>query len=108
MKIPKNFNGFNIDWVLLLKFMLLVAGNEREVLDVAVKIGEWEFVGDAAFLVEQRQVALFFRLQIMQGNPREIGDNDVTRDFVAAGRVVGQIADVLKGLRLGLAQVFAE
>ena len=63
---------------------------------------------DAALFVEQRQVALFLRLQVVQGNPREIGNDDVAGDFVAAGRVAGQIADVLESLGFGLAQVFAE
>ncbi len=48
VKIAHDFDGLDVDGVLLLKFMLLVAGNEREVLDVTMKIGEREFTGDAA------------------------------------------------------------
>jgi hypothetical protein len=88
--------------------VLLVAGDEGEVMDVFVKIGERKFNGRAAPFVKERQVALFLRLQVVQGNPREIGDNDVARNFITAGWVIGQIADVLKGLSLGLAKVFAE
>jgi hypothetical protein len=90
VKIAHDFDGLDVDRVLLLKFVLLVTGNEGEVLDVTMKLGEREFVGDAAFFVEQRQVALFLRLQVVQGNPRKVGNDDVAGDFVAAGRVIAR------------------
>ena len=52
MKIPHDLDGFDVDRVLFLKRVLLVAGDEGEVLDVAVKIGERKFVRDAALLIE--------------------------------------------------------
>lgn len=88
--------------------MLLVAGNEGEVLDVFVKFRERKGVRGAALLVEQRQVALFLRLQIVNGDARKVGDDDVARDFVAAAGIGGEFAEVLKRLRLSLAQIFAE
>jgi hypothetical protein len=108
VKFAHDFDGFEVDRILFLKRVLLVAGNEREMLDVTVKISERKFVGDSALFVEQRQVALFLRLQVVQRNPRKVGNDDIAGDFVAAGRVIGQIADLLKSLGLGLAQVFTE
>ena len=72
VKLAEKFSGFDVDRVLLLVGMLFVAGNESEVLHVPVKLGEREFVGDPALFVEQRQVALFLRLQIVQRDAREI------------------------------------
>jgi len=75
---------------------------------VAVKFGQGEFVGEAAFLVEERQVALFFPVRGRAGAIRaKIGDDDVTRDFVPAVRVADEIADISECLGLRLAEVFA-
>ena len=58
VKVAHDLDGLDVDRVLLLECVLLVAGNEGELMDVTVKFGEREFVRDAALLVEQRQVAL--------------------------------------------------
>ena len=44
----------------------------------------------------------------MQGNPREIGNDDVARDFVAPVVSLAKLADVVERLRFGFAEVFAE
>jgi hypothetical protein len=81
VKFAENFSGFDVDRVFFLVGMLLVAGNEGESVDVFVKIGERKFNGCAAPFVEERQVALFLRLKVVQRDAREIGDDDVARDF---------------------------
>ncbi|MFZ0828473.1 MAG: hypothetical protein WAO02_13720 [Verrucomicrobiia bacterium] len=107
MKIAENFGGFDVDRVFFLVGMLLVAGNEGEGVDVPVKIGQRKFNGRAAPFVKERQVALFLRLQVMQGDAREIGDDDVARDFRVPA-FVGEVLDVIECLRLRLAKVFAK
>ena len=86
--------------------VLLVAGNEGEGVDVSVKIGERKFKGCAAPFVEERQVALFLRFQVVQCNTREIGDDEVARDFGVTA-FIGKVMDVIKRLRFGFAEVFA-
>ncbi len=107
VKFPENFCGLDIDRVFFLVSMLLVAGNEREGVDVAMKICERKFNGRPAPFVEERQVALFLRLKVVQRDAREIGNDDVARDFGVAA-FVGQVLDVAKCLRLRFAQVFAK
>ena len=65
-----------------------------------------EFDRCDAKAIEQGQVSLLVRLQVMECDPGEIGDDDVTRDLVLAARA-DEIADVTERLRLGLAQVSA-
>ena len=80
MELAENFDGFNVDRVLLVKFVLLVAGNESEVVNVPVEIGERKFNRGNAATFEQRQVDVFFRFQIVQRDAREIGNDDVARN----------------------------
>ena len=107
VKLAENFSGFDIDRVLVFIGMLLVAGNESEGVDVFVKISEREFNGRATTFVEERQVALLLRFKVMQRDPREIGDNDVARDFGVAA-FVSEVLEIIKCLRLRLAEVFAK
>ena len=76
-------------------------------MDVFVKIGQREFDGRHAPVVEERQVALVFRLQIVQGDAGEVGDDDVAGNFICAA-FAREVLDVAERLRLGLAEVFAE
>src|SRR5205809_1719417 len=65
VQIAHDLDGLDIDRVFLLKCVLLVTRNEREMLNVAMKLGERKLVGDAAPLVEERQVALLLWLEIV-------------------------------------------
>jgi hypothetical protein len=107
VKVAENFGGFDVDRVFFLIGVLLVAGNEGEGVDVFVKIGEWKFNGRAAPFVEERQVALFLRLKVVQRYTRKIGDDDVARDF-GVPAFVGEILDVIECLCLRFAEVFAK
>jgi hypothetical protein len=69
VKCTKDFGGLNVDWILFLKAVLLVAGNEGEGMDVLVKLRERELHGRNVNAVEKRQAALVFRFQIAM--PRE-------------------------------------
>ena len=85
VQFAENFGGFDVDRVFFLERVLLVARNEREGVDVFVKIGERKFHHRAAPLVEQRQVALLLRLQVVQRDARKIRDDDVAGHFRAGG-----------------------
>lgn len=107
VKFAENFSGFDVDRVLLFVGVLLVAGDEGEVVDVAVKIGERKFNGRAAPFVEERQVALFLRLKVVQRYAREIGDDDVARDFGVAP-FMGEVLNVFERLGFCFAEVLPE
>src|ERR1017187_6349004 len=107
VKLAENFGGFDVDRVFFLVGVLLVAGNEGEVVNMAVKIRERKFNGRAAPFVEERQVALFLRFKVVQRDAREIGDDDVARDFGVTA-FVGKVLDVIECLRFRLAEVFAK
>ena len=70
-------------------------------------IGERKFNGRAASFVEERQVALFLRLKVVQRNARKIGDSDVAWDFGVTA-FVGEVLDVIDRLRFRFAEVFAK
>ena len=95
-----------IDRVLVREAVLLVAGDEGERVDVAVQVGQRELDRVDPVSGKQRQRTLFFRLQIVEGKPDKIGDDDVPRHFVLAA-VADEVLDILEGLRLGLAQILA-
>jgi hypothetical protein len=102
----ENFGGFDVDRVLLLKLVLLVAGNEGEGVDVFVKFGERKLnCGDAA-IIKQRQTLLVFRFQVVQCDAVEIRNDDVTGNFFCAA-FAHQVLNVAERLRFGLAQILA-
>jgi len=87
--------------------VLLIAGDECEVLNVFVKFGEWEFDSVDAAIVKWRQVWPFFVIEIVERDARKVGDDDVSGNFVDAA-FARKVLNVAKGLRFGLAEVFAE
>lgn len=89
-----DFDGFEVDGVLLDEFVLLVAGKEGEFVDMVVEIGERKFDGADAAIVEEREIELVVGFEIVEGDAGEIGDDDVARDFLVA-MVAGQVLNVL-------------
>ena len=81
MQAAHDFDSFNVDRVLFLEFVLLVSGDKCEVVNVLVKIGQRKFDGSNAAVVEQRQVALFFGLEIVKGDAGKVGNDDVAGNF---------------------------
>ena len=108
VEIAEYLSGLDINGVLLLKFVLLVAGDEGEGVDVAMEIGERKFGGGDAGLVEQRQVTRVFGFQIVQGDAGKVGDDDVAGDVASAFVIAGEVLDVAEGLGARFAEVFAE
>ena len=99
--------ALEVDRVLVLEPVLLIARDEGKVVDVTVQFGEWEFDRRDAIAREQRQVALLVRLQVMERDSSKVGDDNVAWDFVFAA-LAEQVLNVAEGLRLGFAQVFAK
>ncbi|MGB6877224.1 MAG: hypothetical protein WBD87_14450 [Candidatus Acidiferrales bacterium] len=79
-----DFDGFEVDGVLLYEFVLLVASDEGEFVDVLVKIGERKFYGVDAAVFKEREGALVVWLKIMKGDAGKIGDDDVA-GFLSGG-----------------------
>src|SRR6185437_14112958 len=107
MQAAHDFNRLNVDGVLFFKLVLLVAGNEGEVVDVLVKIGQREFGGVNEAIIQQGQGALVIRLKVMQGDAGEIRDDYIARNFIFAA-FAREVMDVTKCLRLGPAKVFSK
>jgi len=101
-----DLHSLDVDGVLLLESMLLVAGDEGEVVNVFVQLAKWEFNGVDATIVEEREFALVFGLQIMESDAGEVGNDDVTWYFVHPP-LADEVANVPEGLRLRLSEVFA-
>jgi hypothetical protein len=107
VKVAENLSGFDVDRVFFLERVLLVAGNEGEGVNVAMKISERKFNGRAPPFVEERQVALFLRLKVVQRDAREIGDDDVAREL-GGWICAGEVLDLIKRLRFCFTEVFAK
>ena len=71
VQVAHNGDGFEVDRVLIFKFMLLVAGDERELIDVAVKVIEWK-------------LERYLLFEIVKGDFREIAHDDKTGAFIVA------------------------
>ena len=65
--------------------VLLVAGDEGEMLNVPVEFGQRKLDACNATAVEERQLSLLFRLQVVQGDAGEVGNDHVARNFVLRG-----------------------
>jgi hypothetical protein len=107
MQAAHNFNRLNVDGVLFFKLMLLIAGNESEVVNVLVKVSQRKFKGVNAAGIKQGQRALVIGLKIVQGDAGEIGDDYIARNFIDTS-CAREVLNIPKSLRLGLAQVFAK
>ncbi len=75
----------------------LLACNEGEMANLVRELSEWKL---------DRFGRARYGLQVVQGDPRKIGNDDVARDFLYASVIV-QILDVANGLRVRLGQIAA-
>lgn len=100
------FDRFDVDGTLLDEFVLLVAGEEGELVDVVAKIGEGKFDGADAAVVEKGKIELVLGFKVVQGDAGEVRNDDVARNlFVAA--FAGEVLNVAEGLGFGFAEVLA-
>jgi hypothetical protein len=65
MEIPQNLDRLQVDRILIFELVLLVPRDEREIVDVLVKLRERELNRPYSELIEDRKIQLLFRLQIM-------------------------------------------
>ncbi|OQC59302.1 MAG: hypothetical protein BWX54_00677 [Verrucomicrobia bacterium ADurb.Bin018] len=75
--------------------VLLIAGNEGEVLDVTVEFRERKVRNQIAVLVE-----------VIEQQPGEVSDDDIFGGFVVAA-FADEVLHIIEGLQLGFFQVFA-
>ena len=75
-------DGLEVDRVLVFKAVLLVAGDEPKGVDLLVQLREGKFQRADPPAIDERQVLLLLRLQIVQRDAREVRDDDVARDLV--------------------------
>src|SRR3989304_2857694 len=104
VKIAHDAHGLKVDRVLILEPMLLISWNKGEIVDVMMQFGQWEL--DHGW-TRWGFINILIRLQVVQGDPREVGYNDVARYLIFSAGAY-EILDVAEGLRLGFAEVFAE
>jgi len=64
VEIAHDLGGLEIDGVLILEFVLLVAGDERKGVNVLVKRGERKFDSVNAAASEERQTFLLFGFEV--------------------------------------------
>ena len=76
--------AFDVDGVLFLELVLLVAGDEGEGVDVLVEFGQRELQSRRRGVCRRAAGRAVLGLQIVQGDAGEIGDDDVARDFLVA------------------------
>ncbi len=89
-----------IDRVVILEAVLLVAGDEGERMNRAVQIGKCEF----GRLDPRPGVVL--GLKVVQFKAGKVGNDDIPRHFILAS-LADQILDIIEGLRFRLAEVLA-
>ncbi len=106
MQAAHDLDGFNVDRVLLLKLVLLVARDECEGMNVFVEISQRKFDARHAPVAEEREMSLVLRLEVVQGDAGKVGNDDVSGNFVRSS-FAREVLNVAEGLRLGFAEVFA-
>jgi len=83
VQIAHELGGFEVRRVFGIEPVLGVAGNESEVADVFVKVGQREL--DAGRQApEQRRIRVLLRLQIVEGDAVEIRDNQPAGNLAVA------------------------
>ena len=107
VKIVHDLYGAEVDRVLVLEPVLLVARDERKMVDVLVQLGERKLDALDAEPSNNGSLLLLFRLQIVERDPGKVGNDDVAGNVVLPA-LADEVLDVAEGLRLGFAQVFAE
>ena len=104
VQIAHELGGFFVGGVFRVELVLPVARHEEEVADVFVEVGQWKLEAGREAL-EKGRVGILLRLQVVDGDALEVGDDEVTGDFLAAPGV-HEATDVFHALRVGLAEVF--
>src|SRR5579872_2998376 len=107
VKAAHDFDRLDVDRVLFFELVLLVARNEREPVDMLVKISKRKLDGVDAAVVEKRERTLVLRLKIVQRDVCEVGDDHISGNLADAA-LGSEIADVPKCLRLCPPEVFAK
>ena len=92
-QVRHEFGGFEVDGGFFGKGMLFVAGDECEVLDVAMKFLERK-IGDEAF----------GGFEVVELDAGKVGDDDVLGQFGVAA-FADQVLDIVEGLPFGFCQV---
>jgi len=105
VEVAHQLRGFEVGGVFGIELVLGVAGNEGEVADVLVEVGQRKLNGRREAL-EQRGVGVLFRFEIVQGDAGEIGDDQPTGNLAVAAGVL-EAADVGQALRMRLAEIGA-
>ena len=88
------FGGFDVRRVFGVELVLLVTGDESEVPDVLVQVGDGKGDGFA------------IAFEVMQGDLLKVRDDEVARDFLAASGVL-QATDVAHALRVRFVEVLS-
>ncbi len=102
MHVAHELRGFEVGGVFGIEPVLGVAGDKREVADEFVEVGQREFDGGRQ-AQEQRRVRVLLRLQIVEGNAREIRDDQPAGNLAVAPGVL-EAADVVHALGVGLVE----
>ena len=103
VQIVHDPHGLEVDRVLVLKVVLLIARNEGEIVDMTVQLVQRERDPMAAANGLLHRV---FRLQIPQADPRKIGNDHVAGHFLLPAGA-DEVGDIAVGLRLGLVKILA-
>jgi hypothetical protein len=93
-------DGFDVELVGCFCGVDFVAGDEAEVADAVGKISERKLGPLDAPGAEEREVKLLVRFKVVEGEALEIGEQDVTRDLIAATDGL-EVLDIVESLRLG-------
>ena len=105
VQVAHELRGFEVRGVFGIEPVLGVAGDEGEMADVFVEVGQREFdAGRQA--VEQRRVGVLFRFKIVEGDAGEIRDDQPAGNLAVAPGIL-EAADVVHALRVRLAQILA-
>ena len=100
-----DFRGLDVGGVFWVELLLLVAGDEGEAADVLVQIGEGEDDG-GRLAFEQWEIGVLFRLEVVEGDALEIGDDEPAGHFLFASGI-DEATDVFHALGVGFVEVLA-
>ena len=106
VEVVDDGHRFKVDRIVILEAVLLVAGNEGELVNMAVKLGEGELGRLDPESGKQGQRPLHLPVPGLQGKAGEVGDNDVLRHLVL--RVPHSIGlGYIRRLAIRLAEILA-
>ena len=105
VQVAHELRGFEVGGVFGVKLVIRVAGNEREVVDVFVEVGQSEFDARRQ-TVKERRVGVLFWFKIVEGDAGEIRDDQPAGNLAVAPGIL-EAADVGHALRVRLSQILA-